>query len=126
MAQKYHPLDVRYKGPSTAYRGKPKDLSRVEETILRDDRTVTGRKAAEVWAKPAPPAPPDPAMATAPPPLPLMPTAAPPRRNSGLRVLIGAVILVTIVGANVYVARQYNGLITDVEGTLNAITVDDL
>lgn len=105
MARDYHPLDSRYKGPSTAYTG-------------------TGRPIDAVAAAPNPvqanPWTPPPAR-NAPPPLPT-PRAQPARSGrTGLRILLGIIVVILIVGSNFYATRSYSSLMTDVEAQMNAL-----
>ena len=141
MAKKYHPLDVRYKGPSTAYTGKEKvirigTIDRSNRDEPSDAPPTATRKGP--WGKQSAPlqsAPPSLPVALAqetdgpppnhthrdnPPPLPNA-RAHPKSRNSVNRVLIGLAIMGLIVGANILATREYNGFLFDIETELNAI-----
>ena len=106
MAKKFHPLDVRYTGPSTAYVGKPKrkhDFVRLDETkpvVLPEPaapRRPTPAAASGPWGQTAPPPPPPNPARRSPPPLPSYPSATPVRRRSGLRVILILVAIAVIV-----------------------------
>lgn len=105
MARDYHPLDTRYKGPSTAYTG----------TAKRMPKGVGASVAAGPWDATSAPPPPRP---PAPPPIPKHPRRQP---RTGLRILLGIIIVIVIVGLNMQAMRSYSSLITDVETQMNAM-----
>lgn len=102
MARKLHPLDVRYKGPSTAFTGKPRRQRDAEPASVR---TPWGESA-------APPPPPD---AHKPPPRPILgarPLPPPSASRSGpiRRLMIWAAAIVLIVLANGWLTRSFGVL----------------
>ena len=101
----YHPLDTRYKGPSTAYRGSKKTAF---------EKADIGQKAAQPFDKPSVPPTNQPPKAGpwgngGPPPVPptlaqkLIAETPPPQPNtrrrggSGRRVLFGFIVVITVV-----------------------------
>ncbi len=130
MAKKLHPLDVRYKGPSTAFTGKsratrtgPADpVARSDERLVPATppppplpNTSPTAPVASPWGTLDPP-PPHPAL----PPLPV-PKRKPKSRRSVIRVLIGLAIMGLIVGGNIIATRGYNGALFDLQTEINAV-----
>lgn len=111
MAKNYHPLDTRYKGPSTAYTGsaKRKDVGAPV--------TPAPQPQASPWGKPAQ------KLQHAPPPLPPLPRQQTPKpRRSGMRILFGLLVVIIVVGINIYATRSTTSLIHQIETEMNAIT----
>ena len=118
MAKDFHPLDVRYRGPSTAYTGKP-----LRERTAKEARQKTTFDAppsvpsSGPWDRTAPPpVPPEPEA-----PIPL-PAVRPRQRHSVLRVGLILGVLALFVGINIYAAREHSLLVQDIEDVLRPMT----
>ena len=121
----YHPLDVRYKGPSTAYRGSAAkkantpmddDLPAVKDSHVPAPPPLPGEQGP--WGAMKAPARETPAM-PAPPPLP-----APRPKSSGRagrRVFFGLAFLILIVVLNMYLSRGVGLMTLDVEDAINSL-----
>ena len=119
----YHPLDVRYKGPSTAYRGsaaKKADAPDLPKRTKHKPPPIPKTTTAPQPAMPAKPGPwggtasptmPMPEEPSGPPPLPMPPPRPAKRRNAGRRVFFVLAVLIAVVVFNNVLSRS-TGLMT--------------
>lgn len=131
MAKQYHPLDVRYKGPSTAYTGSKSQVSKQARF-----EQPAARPAPKAATPPPPPAsgPWDAGVAPRPDGPPPMPRArpVPKRRRARARVFLALAVMAVIVAGNLFAARQYQMFTFEVGERLNGldslmtVTPDDL
>lgn len=123
----YHPLDTRYTGPSTAYRGsaKKREPAPKAKPVIPSKRQSAPAMNDGPWGKGPPPLP-VPGQKATPPPIPVSAQIPPiKRRNAGRRVLFGAIILIAIVLLNAYLTRSVGLTVKDLEDSLRQMDTFD-